>query len=437
MTPECRVRVARVLGRDISKREMAELDARIERSGRYLARNDPKWQSYGDLERMRRAGDHAGRLVDAEARDVVRAFDMDYRLRHAGRQAMGRDFDVLERTGRISFKDRASDLPQFRNGADDDAVAVTLDDGSVVLFRDRMTPAAMPEVLLHEVGVHSGMRGFLGEKGWARLLDEVEAAIARGDPNAVDAAARVPSDTPPAHFLEEVLAHWVQFAPAKDPFVSGMLGKMRAWIYRHIPFVRGRVKLTNATVRELAAGALRKAGSGARKLSRTGEGPVKVLPAENGGGRFSKTHSGILPFEQFEAEMRGIRDDWAPDEIARAYELHRIYMQTAGTGAAAPAVAGQDPVDRGAGPDRGLEAQAKESLEAEGGAGGNLIADSEALEVRLREEIERGEFSPDQVEIVHPETGERVPAVRLLEEMEIDKKAVNRLRDCAYPGGRK
>ncbi|MEQ9436021.1 hypothetical protein [Hyphomonas sp.] len=440
MTPECRVRVARALGRDLHPAEMAEMDRRIDRSARYLSRNDPDWETYKKRERLQRAGDHAGELVRAESNDLVRQFDLDYRLRQAGRDVLGDDFDALEKSGRLSFMDRASDLPQYRDGAHDDAVAVTLDDGRAVLFRDRMHPDAMHEILLHEVGWHAGMEGYLGPQGWKALQDDALKALDAQQPEALAAAQRVAPGTPDKHYAEELLAHWVQFAPAKDPFVSAMLGKMRAWVYRHIPWARGKVKLTNPMLRELATGSLNRAGQAARKLSRMEDGALRYGPME-GEGRFAKSTSRVLPFEQFEAEMRGIRKDWAPDEIARAYDLHKLYagMQAPSAAPAGAVVPGQQERAPAApqAPDVGLRTQGEAALEARGGAGGNMIADSDALDAALRADIEASGVDLEALELIHPETGERVPAQRLLDEIDTDRKAVDRLRNCAYPGGAK
>lgn len=431
MTPECRVRVAQVLGRDLRPEEMAEFDRRIGRSSRYLSRNDPEWEALGRKERLQRAGDHAAELVRAEGDDVVRQFDIDYRLRQAGRDVLGEDFDALEQTGRLRFMDKASDLPQYRDGSADDAVAVTLEDGRAVLFRDRMHPDAMHEILLHEIGWHAGMEGYLGREGWAALQADALKALDAAQPEAVAAATRVPAGTPDKHFAEELLAHWVQFAPAKDPFISSVLGKMRAWTFRHVPWVRGQVKLTNAMLRELAIGSLNRAGQSARKLSRMEDGGLKYAPLE-GEGRFAKQTSRVLPRDRFEAEMMAIRKDWAPDEVERAYALHKLYASLqdvpgAPAGAAAPA-----PEERA---DVGLRAQGEAALAARGGAGESLVPESDALEAALRADLEAGAMDLEGVDIVHPETGETVPARVLLDEMDADRKAVERLRNCAYPGG--
>ena len=139
--------------------------------------------------------------------------------------------------------------------------------------------------------------------------------------------------------------------------------------------------------------------------------------------------------------MRGIRKDWAPDEIARAYDLHKLYagLQGPSVAPAGAAVPGQQ--ERAPAPsqslDVGLRTQGEAALEARGGAGGNLIADSDALDAALRADIEASGMDLEALELIHPETGERVPAQRLLDEIDSDRKAVDRLRNCAYPGGAK
>lgn len=438
MTPECRVRVAQALGRDLRPDEIAEVDARIGRSARYLNRNDPDWETLKPREQWIRAGDHAGRAYRAEVEDLLRPFDMDYRLRQAGREVMGEDFERMVEAGRIRFMDRASDMPQYRGGEHDNAVAWTSsDDGHVVLFRDRMEPDAMEEILLHEVGTHAGMEGYLGEKGWADLKQRVDDGLQAGEPEWLDAAALVPRDTPAEHILEEVLAYRIQSAVGPDKFVSAALTKMRAWIFRHVPFVRGRVKLTHAVLRELALGALRREAGLARKLVRRG-GILRSVPVESEGS-FSKppAASKALPFEVFAEEMRAIRKDWAPDEIQRAYQLHILYAgltsPARGAGAAVPDVqperAGQSP----ARPDAGDFAAAEKELAARSATGGDLIADSEAIEKAFREGADADGTDLDNLVLFHPDTEQEVTARQLLDEIDADRKAVERLRGCAYP----
>jgi len=434
MTPDCRVRVARALGRDLSDAEAGELDARLARSERYLRKNDPEFGGLDRKGQLARAADHASGLLQAEADGLVRSYDIGFRLREAGRDALGADFDALERSGRVTMMDRASDLPQYRNGVHDDALAVTLDDGRVVMFRDRMSPEAVPEILLHEVGVHAGMEGYLGRQGWLDLKQQAADMLAAGDEAALQAAARVPGDTSPAHYLEEVIAHWVQFGPARDQLVKTAMGKMRAWIYRHIPWVRGRVSLTHAMLKELAQGALRRETRQARKLVRQGDGPLASVPAD-GQGRFAKSTSRVLPFEEFSAEMRAIRDDWADDEIARAYDLHRMIMSVGSGEAGRVAPSARPQEAREPVPDQGLQAMAEDALEARGGAGTGLIADSDALEARLREDIEASGADPEAAQITHPDTNETVAVKQVLDELDRERSILERLRGCAYPGG--
>ncbi len=435
MKPNCRVRVEKLLDRHLNEGEVREIDARINRSHRYLAAHEPDFAELSRKERLIRSGEHAAELIRHEAEDTVRAFDIDFRLRQSGRDLLGEDFDRLEQAGRIAFADRASDLPQFRDGADDDALAVTLDDGRVVLFRDHMTPDTMGEVLLHEVGVHAGMEAYLGPKGWQDLLADVEAAVKAREPQAMEAAARVPEETAPAHIMEEVLAYWVQGAPANDALVKKWLGKMRAWIYRHIPFVRGRVSLTNGMLRELADGALRRAARQSRKFVPSEAGYLRAMQA--GGGRFSKP-SRVMSFDQFSQEMLQIRKDWAPDEIARAYELHKLHMKLTaptqlGTGGAAVSDTANDAGGE-AKPDVGLQQAALQDLPAPARGGPELVQESEALEAGLRAAVETDpEF--DGLEVIHPETGERVRARQLLDDLDADRAMLDRLRGCAYPGG--
>lgn len=421
MRPDCRVRVERELGRQISKAEQAEIDRRIARSLGYLKDQELGFRDLPKAEQLQRAGQHAGALRRAETEDLVRAFDLDFQLREAGRLALGdRDFDALLKSGRVRFHDRASDLPQFRNGRDDDAVAVTLDDGRVVIFRDNAGPKSMFEILLHELGVHAGMRGYLGDKGFRDLLRDVEAALAKGDDEAMRAAMRVPPDTPPEHFLEEVLAYWVQFADFKNGFWPRAFDRMKAWLYEKIPMLRSRMKLTEGMLVEMARGALWREVGLARKMVKAGD-VLRHVPLETGGaGRFGRPP---MSRARFEAEMKRLRDNWDPADIDRAYALHLRHSQ----------LASGEPIRP---PDAGMRTAGEEALAARGGPGEGLVEESEAMEAAVRDRLQADGVDPERTFVFDPETEQEVPLARLLEHLDEDRKMLNRLRGCAYPGGR-
>lgn len=422
VTPECRVRVEQELGRPLSKPEQAEIDARVARSRSYLMRHEDGFRDLPKTEQLQRAGAHAAELRQAEIDDVVRALDLDFRLKEAGRDVLPEQFDALVQSGRLNFRDRASDLPQFRDGAHDDAVAVTLDDGRVVIFRDHMSPEAMPEILLHELGVHAGMRGYLGDDGFRQLLLDVEAALRAGDDSALLAAQRVPADTDSSVFLEEVLAHWVQFATPKDGFWSKTFSQMKAWIYKTMPALRGRLALDDEMLLELARGAMKREGRIAKKLVSDARGRLRVAPlTEEGGGRFGR---GPMSRDRFEAEMRAIRADWDPADIDRAYRLHLEHARLKTQGSAPPVR------------DEGLALSARAGIEARGGPGEGLLEESDMLETSLRERLETDGIDVEAALVIDPETGREVPLRALLDDLDSDRTMLERLRGCAYPGGR-
>lgn len=421
MRPDCRVRVEQILGRKVSPAEAAEIDGRLARSRAYLQQQELLFKDLPKTEQLKRAGAHAAELRRAEAEDLVRAFDLDFRLREAGRLLLGdADFDALLKSGRLRFMDRASDLPQFRNGADDDAVAVTLDDGRVVIFRDNAGSGAMQELLLHELGVHAGLRGYLGDAAFRDLLADVSKALANGEDGALRAAMRVPADTPGEAVLEEVLAYWVQFADFKTGFWPRLIDRMRAGIYKAVPALRGRMKLTDGMLVEMARGAMWREVGLARKLVQAGK-TLRHVPLEaSGAGRFAR---GPMSREAFEAEMRKIRKDWDPADIDRAYALHVRHVQ-AREGAQVPPA------------DGGLRRAAEVELEKSGGPGDGLIEESEAMEASIRERLDLEGIDPERTLVFDPETEREVPLARVLQDLDEDRKMLDRLRGCAYPGGK-
>lgn len=256
MKPICRGRVDIALGRRITDAEAREIELRLTRSAGYLARRDPGWRSLAKGARFEAAARHAAAAADAEAAGLLAAFDMDFRLRQAGREAFGADFDRLEASGQLEFRDRAEDLgPQY--AGDNDAMAVYRPDGGITVFRSMTSPDQMGAVLLHEAGAHKGLPGMLGRAGYERVLNAVDKLYASGDPAARAARRAVPEDTPDSHIRHEMLAYLVEAAPQAGP-AKRAIAAAKAWAIRAFPRL-APLLADEATLRSLAAMAVRAA----------------------------------------------------------------------------------------------------------------------------------------------------------------------------------
>lgn len=138
--------------------------------------------------------------------------------------------------------------------------------GEVVIVAANVEPETAHRVLLHEVGVHAGMRGLLGEKRFVELLSSVQAmlpeAVRTGKEFAslvdlvrafgrdrealrpvLDQIGGVNEDVllsfaeaeafalQPEHRAEEALAYLVENAPDL-PLVQRLLASIRQWLWR-------------------------------------------------------------------------------------------------------------------------------------------------------------------------------------------------------------
>jgi hypothetical protein len=141
-----------------------------------------------------------------------------------------------------------------------------------VFYYDRIEDVArVPELLVHEIGVHFGLRRMLGEKEYKKLLDQVVSLKKDADPvfveswravkrDYIDERARPFFDEGSEAFLEEVAAAVVQTYP-KDPFVKRLLAQVRAWVHQNIsPRLAG--KMDETLMKGLAMAALRRSGRG-------------------------------------------------------------------------------------------------------------------------------------------------------------------------------
>jgi GNAT superfamily N-acetyltransferase len=115
------------------------------------------------------------------------------------------------------------------------------------LVADNLRAGEAKGVVLHEIGVHYGMRTMLGDD----LYEKVLAGVAKRQ----DVMKLVPEDTPKQWVREEALAYLVETAP-DAPLVKQMLAQVRQFIYRltggHL------IDLTDDDLRAMAVSALRR-----------------------------------------------------------------------------------------------------------------------------------------------------------------------------------
>lgn len=148
-----------------------------------------------------------------------------------------------------------------------------------IFYYDRIEDVSrIPELIVHEIGVHFGLERMLGGEQYRTLLQQVRELKQRGDMPFVEAWERVKRDYIDARgrpyfdegsdlFVEEVIASVVQTYP-KDSFVRRLLAQIRAWVAQNIsPRLAG--KLDESLLKGLAVSALRRAGRGELSMEPT------------------------------------------------------------------------------------------------------------------------------------------------------------------------
>jgi hypothetical protein len=239
---------------------------------------------------------------------------------------------LIER-GQIQIVATPKDIPGGPHPAD--VKAATAPDGTVYVVAENVSEAEARGIVLHEVGVHVGMREMLGADVFDSVLTELDDAILRGESWANDARAAVPADTLPAHVREEQLAYLVQNAPELG-IVKRILAAVRAWAFRTFAAARERMTLTEADFRAMAVAALHDvakrgeaAGSAPLELAYSrGETPDpstvadELKPYDDAVAR-AKSYAGVLRAAadkldndaQAVAAMRAALPDITPAEI--------------------------------------------------------------------------------------------------------------------------
>lgn len=174
-------------------------------------------------------------------------------LTEAIRASFGKSTEALLDASRVKIVDSPKDIPGGPHP--DDVKAATAPDGTVYVVARNVSPEEAAGIMLHEVGVHVGLKRILGDVAYQRLLDEIQRRVAKGEKAYTEAAAKVPTDTDPAHVPEEILAYLVQKFP-KLQIVQRTIAAVRAWAYRNFRFAQERLKLTDADIRALAVSSL-------------------------------------------------------------------------------------------------------------------------------------------------------------------------------------
>lgn len=151
-------------------------------------------------------------------------------IESALQQHFGPAWQALRAAGRVQLVARVSDLPGRHPidlaGLHDPRSGITW------LVAENLTPETAPGYVLHEVGVHAGLPGMLGERLHARLLAAVDALVTAGHPQALAARAKARDlSHNPNHVAEETLAYLVQDAPQLS-VSQQVIANIRQFVWR-------------------------------------------------------------------------------------------------------------------------------------------------------------------------------------------------------------
>jgi len=167
----------------------------------------------------------------------------------------------LVESGKLTLHDSMDTLPG--EGHPENVQGLTTSEGEVHLVANKLTPETLPRVAMHEMGVHVGMRGMVGDKVWGDLTSQ--ALTTKG--NAFDRARQaVPENTPEHLKGEETLAYLVENAP-NLPIVKRAISAVKNWVRTTFG---ARLSITESDIRHLAARALSRESKTSERSVREG-----------------------------------------------------------------------------------------------------------------------------------------------------------------------
>lgn len=207
-----------------------------------------------------------------------------------------KDINALLDAGRLTITDTAN-LP-FGERASKQAGIYNPRDGKAYLNADNVSAKDAAGIILHEIGVHHGMRDMLGTANWERLLNQVETLVKTHKAGRDARAMAEEFSNKPEHVPEETLAYLVENAPDL-PLVQRILAHVRQFLWRTFGDAFG-ANLSVDDIRAMAVASLRRAA----KMEERTAAPPAVRDWARGytlvhgfHGTADPSHEGFIEFD--------------------------------------------------------------------------------------------------------------------------------------------
>lgn len=166
--------------------------------------------------------------------------------------------------------------------------------GRVYLIADNVAPRELMGLVLHEVGVHLGLKKLIGDRGYAEAIRQLQAMREAGVPEVVRAFETAEREALlPEHVNEEAMAYLVQNAP-EMPLVQRILATLAQWANKYLgtrfatpeDIALGKLErgdlLTIEDMRNLAMAATQRFRADAREVREVGAFAARGTPQGRG-----------------------------------------------------------------------------------------------------------------------------------------------------------
>lgn len=213
-----------------------------------------KLSEYG-LYSLKNENDLAKSKFDTAAKDLGSHKEA---LKAQLRTDFGRDADKLLKAGKLEIVNTAKDIPGIHP---ENTKGVAFANGKAYIVADNINLNNIRGVVMHEVGVHTNLRSFVGENGYNNIINDLDKILENNKSLRDLVESNIPENTPEKYRNEEKLAYFMEEFGDTAPFVAKLYSQIKTWLYTKFPSLQNFISLTQTDLYQIGYASVKNAGN--------------------------------------------------------------------------------------------------------------------------------------------------------------------------------